>query len=144
MTLYSDPPPLLPFPQVKPTLLVCWWITIFCTTIILFRVGGRYVRTEKLFPEDRKAALAVVPLFVRMGFVHVILIYGTNNADFSESRLSDEDIRRRSVGSGLVLASRIFHAATYVASRPFFVPFRPKTLAPPRRIAGVQAIEALC
>ncbi|KAJ2905437.1 hypothetical protein MKZ38_005535 [Zalerion maritima] len=117
MSLYSDPPPLLPFFEVKPTLLVCWWITIFCTTIILFRVGGRYVRTERLFPEDKTAALSMVPLFLRMGCVHVILTYGTNNADFSGVDLTDEQLRQKSIASGLVLASRILHAATYVASR---------------------------
>ncbi|QSZ29191.1 hypothetical protein DSL72_003702 [Monilinia vaccinii-corymbosi] len=45
-----------------------------------------------------------------MAFVHVILLYGTNNAvveDFSERALY-----RRAVGSKLVLVSRIFYAAT--------------------------------
>lgn len=112
MSLYSDPPPLLPFTDVKPSLLVCWWITIFCTTIILFRVGGRYVRTERLFTEDKMAALAIIPLFMRMACVHVVLVYGTNNADFSGVELSDEDIRKKQIASGLVLASRIFYAAT--------------------------------
>ena len=120
MTLYSEPPRLLAYYEVKPSLLVCWWITIFCTTIILFRVGGRYVRTEQLFPEDKTASLAIIPLFLRMGCVHLILTYGTNNADFTDAFLDDEQLRRKSIASGLVLASRILYAATYVASRfPF-------------------------
>ncbi|KAK8118689.1 integral membrane protein PTH11, partial [Apiospora kogelbergensis] len=107
----TPPPELHSFTQNKPTLLVCWWITLLCATIIFLRVSGRFIRSEKLFAEDRTAALALIPLFLRMGCVHVILIYGTNNAQLPPG-LSDEEMQRRSVGSGLVLASRSLHAAT--------------------------------
>jgi hypothetical protein len=111
MSLYSIPPPLRTFDEDKPTLLVCWWITLFCTTIILLRVGGRFIRSEKLFAEDKTAFSAIIPLWLRMGCVHMILSYGTNNAQLPAD-LGDEEIRRKAVGSGLVLASRIFYAAT--------------------------------
>lgn len=119
MTLYSDPPPLRSFYQDKPTLLVCWWITAFCTVIILLRVAGRYIRTERLFREDRVAGIALVPMYLRMGCVHVILLYGTNNAQIEGAGLSDEELHQKSIASGLVLASRIFYAATYVAQTVF-------------------------
>ncbi|CAK7212420.1 hypothetical protein SBRCBS47491_001457 [Sporothrix bragantina] len=112
MGLYSSAPPALPFSEVKPTLLVCWWTTIFCLTIILLRLAGRYIRSERLFVEDRVVALAIIPLLLRMGCVHAILIYGTNNVELSTISTSEHDLHRRAVGSGLVLASRIFHAAT--------------------------------
>jgi hypothetical protein len=115
MGLYSEPPPLRPFSEDKPTLLVCWWITTFCAVIIALRVVGRFIRTEKLFKEDKTAALAIVPLFLRMGCVHVILVYGTNNVQpGGAAGFSDEEIKRRAVGSGLVLLSRVLYAATYV------------------------------
>lgn len=114
MALYSDPPPLHHFSEDKPTLLVCWWITSFCAVIISLRIVGRFIRTEQLFTEDKTAALALVPLFLRMGCVHVILIYGTNNAQLAGAGLSDDDIHRREIGSGLVLLSRVLYAATYV------------------------------
>ncbi len=116
MPLYSDPPPLRPFSEDKPTLLVCWWITSFCAVIIALRVIGRFIRTEKLFREDITAALALVPLILRMGCVHVILTYGTNNVRLDEPGvvLLDDEIHRRSVASGLVLLSRVLYAATYV------------------------------
>lgn len=78
--------------------------------IILFRVCGRYIRTEKLFKEDWLAFACLIPLFCRMALVHVILLFGTNNAvidDFSERALE-----RRALGSRLVLVSRVFYAAT--------------------------------
>ncbi|KAH6635540.1 hypothetical protein B0J18DRAFT_50498 [Chaetomium sp. MPI-SDFR-AT-0129] len=112
MALYSDPPPPRPFSEDKPTLLVCWWITIFCAVIIALRVVGRFIRTEKLFREDKTAALALVPLFLRMGCVHVILIYGTNNAILEGAGFSDEELHQRSIASGLVLLSRVLYAAT--------------------------------
>lgn len=112
MSLYSDPPPLETFRDDKPTLLVCWWITIFCTVIILLRVGGRFVRSERLFVEDRVAALALIPLYLRMGCVHVILIYGTNNAQLDGANLSEEELHKKAIASGLVLLSRILYAAT--------------------------------
>ncbi|KAI1377522.1 hypothetical protein F4677DRAFT_39072 [Hypoxylon crocopeplum] len=110
MSLYTPPPPLHSPDRDKPTLLVCWWITLFCTVIILLRIAGRFVRSEMLFREDKMAALAILPLYLRMGCVHFILIYGTNNAHFTE--LTDREIQMRSIASGLVLASRIFYAAT--------------------------------
>jgi len=118
MALYSDPPPLSPFSEVKPTLLVCWWITTFCAVIIALRVTGRFVRTEKLFAEDKTAALALIPLFLRMGCVHAILVYGTNNAQLAGAHLSDDELGKRSIASGLVLLSRFLYAATYVHPLP--------------------------
>ncbi|KAK3398700.1 hypothetical protein B0T20DRAFT_215800 [Sordaria brevicollis] len=112
MTLYSDPPPWRPFSYDKPTLLVCWWITIFCVVLIMLRLCGRFVRTETLFSEDKTAALALIPLLLRMGCVHYILLHGTNNADFSIVRLSEENIRRKTIASGLVLLSRVLYALT--------------------------------
>lgn len=114
MSFYSPPPPIRPFSEDKPTLLVAWWITIFCATFILLRIAGRLVRVEKLFLEDKLAAGALVPLFIRMGIVHVILLYGTNNIDVGDLRLTEGQIQQRVMGSQLVLASRIFYPATFV------------------------------
>lgn len=100
------------FHDDKPTLLVCWWCTCFAAVVILFRVAGRYIRTEKLFKEDWIAFACLIPMFIRMGLVHVILLWGTNNALLDPTTLSDEDLYHRAVGSRLVLASRIFYAAT--------------------------------
>jgi hypothetical protein len=118
MSIYSDPPPARTFHADKATLLVCWWCTIFAAVIILFRVCGRYIRSEKLFKEDWLAFGCMIPLFCRMACVHVILLYGTNNA--ITAGLTDEEIWHRSIGSRLVLVSRIFYAATHVWSQTFF------------------------
>jgi hypothetical protein len=98
-----------PWADIKPTLIVSWWCTTFSLVVILFRICGRYVRTEKIYLEDGIMLLAIIPLLTRMGFVHVVLLYGTNN--ISTIGLSAKDIHRREIGSQLVLASRIFYAA---------------------------------
>ena len=77
--------------------------------IILFRLGGRLSRTGKLFREDLIMGLSIAPLAIRMGLVHVILRFGTNNQIATD--VTDDDVWRRSVGSRLVLASRVFYAA---------------------------------
>lgn len=116
MALYSNAPPARPFSHDKPTLLTSWWITIFCAIIILLRLAGRYVRVERLFGEDKIAALVLIPLFLRMAFVHPVLVYGTNNLllDDASRSLTDIDIAHRAIGSRLVLVSRILQPTTYV------------------------------
>lgn len=80
--------------------------------MILLRVIGRFIRTERLFREDKLAGLALVPLILRMVCVHFILEFGTNNADYSAVNLTNEQIRKKEIASGLVLLSRILYAAT--------------------------------
>ncbi|KAL8911120.1 MAG: hypothetical protein Q9171_003658 [Xanthocarpia ochracea] len=108
-SLYSDPPPLKNAAANRPTLLVSWWCTGFALAIILVRISGRYIRTERLFREDIVMAYSILPLLGRMGLVHIVLLYGTNNVQ--PDGLSAQDIRRREIGSRLVLASRIMYAA---------------------------------
>lgn len=45
-----------------------------------------------------------------MVFVHFVLIYGTNNVETEGHTYTDEQLRQRSMGARLVLASRIFYA----------------------------------
>lgn len=103
-----NPPPARTAIQDNPSLLVSWWVTIFSLTIILFRLGGRWIRTERLFLEDKIMALSIIPLLVRMGFTHLVLRNGTNNT--VTAGLSAADIANREYGSQMVLGARIFYA----------------------------------
>ncbi|KAL9021123.1 MAG: hypothetical protein Q9185_001662 [Variospora sp. 1 TL-2023] len=107
--LYSDPPPAKDSIANHPTLLVSWWCTGFAAAIILVRLCGRYIRTERLFGEDKVMAASLIPLLGRMGLVHVVMLWGTNNA--RTDGLATVDIHHREVGSRLVLVSRIMYAA---------------------------------
>ncbi|KAF4962931.1 hypothetical protein FSARC_9004 [Fusarium sarcochroum] len=110
MPLYSDAPDAREFSEDKPTLLVSWWITVFCMAIILTRMSGRYVRVEKLLKEDKIVAVALVPLVLRAICVHYVLKNGTNNVNLDGLDLSQEDIDKRVLGSRMVIASRTFYA----------------------------------
>ncbi|CAK44095.1 uncharacterized protein An01g11940 [Aspergillus niger] len=98
--IFSDIPP---DPRTKeqnnPTLLVSWWATAFSVAIIVVRVCGRYIRTERFFREDKVMMLSVIPLLIRMACVHVVLIWGTNNT--KTVGLSAEDIHHRVIGTTL-------------------------------------------
>ncbi|KAK4150245.1 general amino-acid permease [Chaetomidium leptoderma] len=112
MGLYSSPPPARPFGEDKATLLTSWWITAMCAIIIVLRLIGRYIRVEELFREDIVAAFTLIPLFLRMAFIHPTLLYGTNNVLIdSNLQLSDIEIQHRSIASRLVLVGRILHPA---------------------------------
>lgn len=76
--------------------------------IIVIRMFGRYLRTQRFFTEDKVMMIAVVPLITRMTLVHFVLVWGTNNV--KADGLSETDIRDREIGSQLVLAARIFYA----------------------------------
>ena len=108
--LYTPPPPATTADHNRPTLLVSWWCTGFALAIILVRLIGRYIRTERLFMEDKIMAISIIPLLARMALVHVVLRFGTNNALIPDD-LGPEGIRRRQIGSKLVLPSRILYAA---------------------------------
>lgn len=107
--LYSSPPRAKSKAENNPTLLVSWWCTGFALAIIVVRLAGRYTRTEKLFREDKIMALSIIPLLARMGLVHMVLLWGTNNA--ITTGLTQLDIEHREIGSRVVLASRIMYAA---------------------------------
>lgn len=63
-----------------------------------------------LFREDWIMFLALIPLCIRMACVHIVLLYGTNNVQTIGAGFTEEDIRQRSIGSRMVLASRIWYA----------------------------------
>ena len=112
----SSPPEARTLEQDKPSLLVSWWCTGFALTIILFRLSGRFIRVERLIREDKIMALAIIPLLLRMGLVHVVMLWGTNNV--VTDGLKPVDIRHREIGSRLVLVARIMYPAMSVPSPP--------------------------
>lgn len=96
--------------QNNPTLLFSWWCTGFALAFLIVRLCGRKVRNSQLFKEDKIMMLAIIPLLARMAFIHVVLLWETNNVDLSGG-FTDEEIRHREMGSKLVLPARIFYAA---------------------------------
>ena len=107
-TLEPHPPHLRTRMDNHATLLVSWWCTGCALVLILLRLWGRLLRTQKLFTEDKVMALSIIPLLIRMALVDPILLYGTNNTN--STGLDPIAIHERATGSRLVLASRVFYA----------------------------------
>ncbi|KAK4916558.1 hypothetical protein LTR66_017007 [Elasticomyces elasticus] len=123
----TSPPELQTKLQMNPTLIVSWFCTIFALVVISIRIFGRWVRTEMLFREDKVMLWAIIPLLIRMGLVHVILIWGTNNT--TTTALTQADIYHRSIGSRCVLASRIFYAIYIWLAKLTILEFIQKTIS---------------
>ena len=111
--LDSTPPSLRTRMENHATLLVSWWCTGCALVLILMRLWGRMLRTERLFTEDKVMAFSIIPLLIRMALVDPILLYGTNNT--KTAGIDPIAMRERTMGSKLVLGSRIFYALLYAA-----------------------------
>ncbi|KIW07670.1 uncharacterized protein PV09_01610 [Verruconis gallopava] len=109
MGFNTTAPPRTTKLQDNPTLLFSWWCTGFAMAFIAVRLCGRMVRNNQLFKEDKIMFLSVIPLLIRMAFIHVVLIWGTNNVDLSGG-FTPLEIKQRTIGSKLVLPARIFYA----------------------------------
>ncbi|KAK3714273.1 hypothetical protein LTR37_007859 [Vermiconidia calcicola] len=94
----------------NPTLLFSWWCTVFAAVVIITRIWGRKMRSDVLFKEDWIMMLSLVPLLIRMGLIHVVLLYGTNNVETVGIEYTAIELSHRSTGARLVLAARIFYA----------------------------------
>lgn len=109
---YLSPPGARSPEQDHPTLLVTYWCTGSCIAIILMRLAGRYIRVSTLYRDDRFMAATILPLLMHQAFAHVVLLYGTNNvAIAAPDSLTRDQLRRRRIGSGMVLGARITYAA---------------------------------
>ncbi|EPQ65030.1 Bgt-3829 [Blumeria graminis f. sp. tritici] len=101
-------PPVTSFRDDKPSLLISWWCTLYSLAIIIFRIMGRYIRTEKIFLDDQVMVLSIIPLLSRMALETVVIIHGTNNVEITS--LTPTQIHGRELGSKMVLVSRILYA----------------------------------
>lgn len=95
--------------ELKPAMTMSIWCTCYSITIIIFRVSGRWLRTKTVFVEDTIMALSILILVARMILVSLILYDGTNNVELSLF-MDEAEIRRREVGSQLVLVTRMLYA----------------------------------
>lgn len=113
-SLYNEAPPQRRTRIANnPTLLYSWWATMFSLALIVSRLSGRFIRNGRLFREDKIMAASLAPLLIRMALIHVVLLWGTNNADTAD--LSDPTkIHHREIGAKLVIAARIFYTMLYV------------------------------
>lgn len=87
--------------------------TILTVVLISVRLIWRYRRGERMYPDDIWMGISLGPLLIRLGLIHMVLAYGTNNFNSDEVNLlemSPVQLQRRVIGSKLILLSRITYA----------------------------------
>ncbi|KAF8473601.1 hypothetical protein BDZ91DRAFT_652098, partial [Kalaharituber pfeilii] len=98
----------------RPTLAITYSCSLLSLGLIAIRLICRRMRGEKYlsFPDDVWMGFSVLPLLIRLGIVHMVLMYGTNAVSPDRlATLTEDDIRQRAFGSKLVLVSRIAYPA---------------------------------
>jgi hypothetical protein len=107
---YSSPPTRRTPANDRPTLLITYWCALLGIALIICRTVGRLVRIAKLYRDDKWMLATTILSLARLGFAHMVLLYGTNNTDGLEN-MSEEEVQKRTIGSGMVLGARVFFAA---------------------------------
>lgn len=95
------------------SIVVTYVCTFLSAILIVTRLLFRFHRGERMYTDDTWMGISLAPLFIRLGIIHMVLVYGTNNIDFDKINvmgMSEEEMHRRVVGSKLILASRVFYA----------------------------------
>ncbi|KAI5838852.1 hypothetical protein DFP73DRAFT_248890 [Morchella snyderi] len=95
------------------SIAISYVCTFFSAILIVTRLLVRFHRGERMCMDDTWMGISLAPLFIRLGIIHMVLVYGTNNIDFDKINvmgMSEEEMHRRVVGSKLILASRVVYA----------------------------------
>lgn len=94
------------------TIVVLYVFTWLGEFLMVARLFMRQYRGQKWDLSDYITMVCMVLLVARMSFVHVVLVWGSNNltAAYREKHVfSPEEIYRRTVGSKLTLVNRTFY-----------------------------------
>lgn len=94
------------------TLILHWVFTWVAIGLIVMRLLMRKIKGLPFVLGDYFSMGAILCALARLGLVHVILIWGTNNMplDFRETHdFTLEEIRRREIASKCVLVNRVFY-----------------------------------
>lgn len=87
--------------------------SILTVVLVFVRLIWRYRRGERMYPDDIWMGVSLGPLLIRLGLIHMVLAYGTNNINYDEVDLlgmGPVQVQRRVIGSKLILLTRITYA----------------------------------
>lgn len=94
-------------------LIISYVATFIAVALVFVRLIWRHRRGERMYADDIWMGISLGPLLIRLGMIHMVLEYGTNNIDYDVARVSEMDpdrIHERVIGSKLILASRVAYA----------------------------------
>lgn len=95
-----------------PTLLIHWLFSCLAVLVMSTRLIYRMVAKQSCTLGDYLTMAAIVCCLVRLGLIHVVLTYGTNNVSAAiraTHTFTAEEIRQRTLGSKLSLVNRVFY-----------------------------------
>lgn len=94
---------------ISHTTLVLAHITIYLAVLlIVFRLGLRWHRRERLGMDDYVMLSSIIWLAIRLAMIHMVLIWGTNNVseDTRNAIIDTTEIWRREQASKMLLVNR--------------------------------------
>lgn len=98
--------------QDEITIIIVWVFSWVAITIMAIRLLWQRIQSRRFFPGDYLTMAAIFCAVARLGIIHVVLIWGSNNvtAAFRAShQFTPTEIYQREVGSKLTLVNRTFY-----------------------------------
>ncbi|KAL0933824.1 Pth11-like integral membrane protein [Colletotrichum truncatum] len=95
-----------------PTLLIHWLFSCLALSIMVARLAWRRIARQEYNLGDWLTIAACVCALTRLGLIHVVLTWGTNNVSpkYRQTHtFTDEEIYRREIGSKLSIVNRVFY-----------------------------------
>ena len=102
----------LSFDLYSTTLLIHWLFSCITVVILVGRLVGRKLVKQQFNLGDYLTIAACVCVLTRLGLIHVVLIWGTNNvtAAYRAAHVfTATDIYQREIGSKLTITNRVFY-----------------------------------
>ncbi|KAK4073914.1 hypothetical protein H0G86_003371 [Trichoderma simmonsii] len=97
---------------MDPTLLIHWLFSCLALLIMGVRLWGRKNARQDFNLGDRLTMAAAACALIRLGMIHVVLTWGTNNmtaAQRQDHHFTSKEIYQREIGSKLSIANRVFY-----------------------------------
>lgn len=97
-----------------PTLLIHWLFSCLALIIMVARLVWKkvHISRQEYNLGDWFTVAAIVCALTRLGLIHVVLTWGTNNVSAAYRKnhtFTDEEIYRREIGSKLSIVNRVFY-----------------------------------
>ncbi|KAL7918217.1 hypothetical protein ACQKWADRAFT_304811 [Trichoderma austrokoningii] len=97
---------------MDPTLLIHWLFTWLALLVMAIRLWGRKYVRQPFNRGDYLTMAAAACALIRLGMIHVVLIWGTNNmtaAQRANHHFTPTEIYQREIGSKLTITNRFFY-----------------------------------
>jgi phosphatidylserine synthase len=94
------------------TLVLLWVFTWLAMILMVARLVMRKIRHQNFDISDKITVVCMVCLLARLAFIHVVLLWGSNNlpeAFRMRHKFSKTEIYQREIGSKLTIISRTFY-----------------------------------